>query len=513
LAGFCLLVATANFMRKKMKKLKWIFSFLFFFVIMNFRLFLLMISCRDFWTNLSQEFVTKNVKLNLLSKVITGIKVKKALAILFILTFLASIDSVTAESSLSSQVTENFWSTKTPMNTARAYPGVAAVNGKIYVIGGDVGSICAEGTIAAKEFTGEVPNVTEAYEPALDIWVLLADMPTQRARFGTTVCDGKIYCIGGRTATGMSVANEVFDPVTNSWSTKASLPNSVYPVLVNSVDGKIYVTSAGKESLMVYNPATDSWSNVSAPLYQISSWASTAVDGEIYFIATDYAYDSQGNIVESSRTPFVEVYDIATDNWSRRGDAPTYGTVGACGATSGESAPKQIYFFGEYQTYVYNLLNDTWATCAVMPSCIPFGFGVGVIEDVFYIVGGFIGQHDLFVFMSPSSVNSIYYPYGYGKVSPTITICSPTDVIYDDSIVPLVFTVDKPVDLMCYSLDGQANITITGNTTLTNLSNGLHNLTLYAKYAGGLIGVSENLIFSTKLKPFSGENAVCCLQL
>lgn len=53
---------------------------------------------------------------------------------------------------------------------------------------------------------------------------------------------------------------------------------------------------------------------------------------------------------------------------------------------------------------------------------------------------------------------------------------------------------------MKYSLDGQDNVSITGNTTLTGLSNGTHNLTIYAKYAEGSIGASENIVF-TVAKP------------
>jgi parallel beta-helix repeat protein len=64
------------------------------------------------------------------------------------------------------------------------------------------------------------------------------------------------------------------------------------------------------------------------------------------------------------------------------------------------------------------------------------------------------------------------------------------------SNVSLAFTVDKSVNWTGYSLDGKQNITITGNTTLTGLSDGLHNLTIYANDTYGNMGASETVTFT-----------------
>jgi hypothetical protein len=79
-----------------------------------------------------------------------------------------SLSAVTGALGTSTVPEENTWTTKTPMPTARAYPGVAAVNGKIYAIGCDVGSIIAEGVNAEYLFTGNVTNVNEEYDPVID---------------------------------------------------------------------------------------------------------------------------------------------------------------------------------------------------------------------------------------------------------------------------------------------------------------------------------------------------------
>jgi hypothetical protein len=49
---------------------------------------------------------------------------------------------------------------------------------------------------------------------------------------------------------------------------------------------------------------------------------------------------------------------------------------------------------------------------------------------------------------------------------------------------------------MGYSLDGRDNVTITGNTTLSGLSNGLHNVTVYARDEFENTGASETISFS-----------------
>jgi hypothetical protein len=66
----------------------------------------------------------------------------------------------------------------------------------------------------------------------MDTWVTLEPMPTARIGFTIAVCEGKIYCMSGfiidysrpsyfeiLPAIEFNV-NEVYDPITNSWSTK-----------------------------------------------------------------------------------------------------------------------------------------------------------------------------------------------------------------------------------------------------------------------------------------------------
>jgi len=83
---------------------------------------------------------------------------------------------------------------------------------------------------------------------------------------------------------------------------------------------------------------------------------------------------------------------------------------------------------------------------------------------------------------------------------PRISIRAPLDRTYNATDVPLNFIVREPVSWMGYSLDGQANVTITGNTTLSELSYGSHNLTVYANDIAGNTGYSKTIYFSIAQK-------------
>lgn len=74
---------------------------------------------------------------------------------------------------------------------------------------------------------------------------------------------------------------------------------------------------------------------------------------------------------------------------------------------------------------------------------------------------------------------------------------------YDTSNVSLTLTTNEPVSQVLYSLDEHANVTVAGNTTLTDLSNGIHNITVYAWDTAGNVGSLETVTFTVaKPEPF-----------
>jgi len=95
--------------------------------------------------------------------------------------------------------------------------------------------------------------------------------------------------------------------------------------------------------------------------------------------------------------------------------------------------------------------------------------------------------------MKPVDIMKVLDPY-----PPALSVLSPQNSTYYNGNVSLTFTANKPTLWIGYSLDGQANVTINGNCTLTELSNGLHNITVYANDTSDNVGRSETISFNVE---------------
>jgi parallel beta-helix repeat protein len=80
---------------------------------------------------------------------------------------------------------------------------------------------------------------------------------------------------------------------------------------------------------------------------------------------------------------------------------------------------------------------------------------------------------------------------------PQITIISPRNTTYNQSTVNLTYSIYNPfgINWTGYSLDGAANVTLTGNITLPGLTESPHNLTLHANDSSG--NMNSSTVFFT----------------
>ncbi len=76
---------------------------------------------------------------------------------------------------------------------------------------------------------------------------------------------------------------------------------------------------------------------------------------------------------------------------------------------------------------------------------------------------------------------------------PTVSNLSIRNMLYNSTQIPLSFEVKGTISWMGYSLDNQANTTISGNTTLTELSEGVHSIEIYANDTAGNMGKSGTI--------------------
>jgi N-acetylneuraminic acid mutarotase len=175
------------------------------------------------------------------------------------------------------------WTRKADMQIAREYLSASVVNGKIYAIGG------------ASTGIGQVYKTVEEYDPATDSWTTKANMPTARCWLSTSVVNGKIYAFGGTVGspwTGRSAVEE-YDPSTDTWTSKADMPTARWALATSVVDEKIYAIGGESQYLNVvydistvevYDPVTDGWSS-KAPMPELrGGLSSSVVAGKIYAI-------------------------------------------------------------------------------------------------------------------------------------------------------------------------------------------------------------------------------------
>lgn len=111
-----------------------------------------------------------------------------------------------------------------------------------------------------------------------------------------------------------------------------------------------------------------------------------------------------------------------------------------------------------------------------------------------YATGFVIEIHGLWDYYVPVNSSSTVR-FTLDSTFPSVSILSLENRTYLRANVTLAFTVDEPTSSMSYSLDG-ANVTVTGNSTLTRLPYGEHNVTVYATDIAGNVGVSETVTFT-----------------
>ena len=134
----------------------------------------------------------------------------------------------------------NKWETRQPMSVPRNHAFSAAVNGKIYVIGGRTGH--------AFILTATNTDVVEEYDPVSDSWNAPKErMPTARSG-GVSGTDGRrIYVAGGEVTTqelvGAFRAIEAYDPLTDSWSTLPSMPMPRHGAAGAVIGNRLYLVS------------------------------------------------------------------------------------------------------------------------------------------------------------------------------------------------------------------------------------------------------------------------------
>jgi N-acetylneuraminic acid mutarotase len=215
------------------------------------------------------------------------------------------------------------------MPTPRLYFGAAVVAGKIYAVGGYSGSTLAK---------------VEVYDPLTDQWTARASLPTPRAHLVVASAGGRIYAIGGYdVATGTATrANEEYDPDTDTWTARAELPEPLLGFRNSyiggaTVEGKVYValfsvSLPGGTATYEYDPVVDTWTTAGSGVpYSYTKYAAASLDGKLYVLAAGEAPEG-GSF--STGAPLAR-YDPTLDEWVNRSPTATARRALALAAAEG----------------------------------------------------------------------------------------------------------------------------------------------------------------------------------
>lgn len=206
---------------------------------------------------------------------------------------------------------------------------LAAVNGKIYAIGGDL-----------------FKDTNREYNPQTNSWSILEPMPTARQHIDCGVFGNNIYISGGLTSwKNISKKNEVYDVLTNSWSEKTSIPSLRNNAAVVSLDSLIYVIGGAgtKENIWgdiltveTYNVNSNKWVQKNDLPLLLFKPGVTMVNNEIFILGGQTRIDGKDDCSKK-----VLIYKPKSDKWIETTPLPKKNVFFGC-----TSIGNKIYVIG-----------------------------------------------------------------------------------------------------------------------------------------------------------------------
>jgi N-acetylneuraminic acid mutarotase len=284
------------------------------------------------------------------------------------------------------------WTKKAPMRFARSEFQAAAVNGKIYMIGGGYTQM-RDG----KPFENITNGDTEEYDPASDTWRVRTPMPEGGTHNSIAVLDGKVYIVGGfagRQHTLPTASVYSYDPASDTWRKLAPLSGPRAAISLTAVDGKVHAFGGrvmGEDMTIathdVYDPKTDKWTSASPMPSSRDHAGIWVVDGKVHIFGGRTA-GAETNVT------LHEVYDPKTDKWSTAAPMPVALSSSAYGEYRGllfMAGGECNMANGARKTFDDNLAYDpktnAWRKLAALPSG-RHGFAAAAVGNALYVLGG-----------------------------------------------------------------------------------------------------------------------------
>ena len=317
------------------------------------------------------------------------------------------------------------------------------------------------------------------YNPATNSWTQKASLPVQLEETAGFVIGGKGYIGTGDTSYWETNTNNFFeyDTLTNAWTAKANFGGTPRDHAFGfSVNGKGYIggghDSATRNDLWEYAPATDTWT-------EKASMPISGLSGALAFTLDNKAYVGIGLWDGIYSNVFFE-YDPANDTWTQKANFPGPGrwegvafSTGNRGYIGTGLSPDDLKDFWQY-----NACNDEWTQMPDVPG-LPRYDAIAFATDSNGYIGLGSQENDFWKFSGP--------PISAFSTSDS-KVCEKMCVDFSDEClnnatawhwifaggVPSSSTDQHPTNI-CYNIPGIYDVTLittnaNGNDTLT-LSN------------------------------------------
>lgn len=261
----------------------------------------------------------------------------------------------------------------------------------------------------AGSYNGNAVSNCYRYDSKKNIWESMKSVPYARAMPGVAFCNGKVYCIGGSSTAELrqgTNTNYAYDPLTNTWSSKKVIPSAITWGSCTSHGYCVYyiggdVSGSAVKTNYCYNTASDTWTTLTnMTAVRIGGAITTSNEGYIDVIGGC-------NTDLHSQTSHYQ-YNVASNSWSTKTTLSLATSLHDSGYVLDSSNSSVIYWFsGIYKssssttyrnrTYKYYFSSNTNTLCTdfslstTKADCL-LRYSCAVLDNKIYILGGTLGD-------------------------------------------------------------------------------------------------------------------------
>lgn len=199
------------------------------------------------------------------------------------------------------------------VSTSFTSPGVVEFGGYFYFFGGTT-----------------TPNAVKEYDPITNVWTTKSSMPTGRVEFAITKSDSLIYIIGGNNNGTILKNVEAYNPLTDTWDTLADLPVSNWQMGA-AIKGSHLITFGGNDhetAIYRYDINLNIWEYYGKTPSEIREPVQIINGEDVYFLQ----FDNYERIYK---------FNLISEGWSFFGSQPDDGSIGTGAIQNGK-----LYVFG-----------------------------------------------------------------------------------------------------------------------------------------------------------------------